>query len=42
VIRVTVDGVVLNGTGVEGAERPQDRIHLVDDRREHYVEVDLS
>ncbi len=42
VIRVTVDGAVLNGAGVDGAERPQDRIPLVDDRREHYVEVDLS
>jgi hypothetical protein len=33
---------VVNGAGVDGSERPQDRIPLVDDRREHYVEVDLS
>ncbi|MGB7934533.1 MAG: glycosyl hydrolase family 65 protein, partial [Gammaproteobacteria bacterium] len=42
VICVTVDGVLVNGPAAEGAERPQDRIPLVDDRREHYVEVDLG
>jgi cellobiose phosphorylase len=42
VSRVTVDGTVVNGGGVEGTGRPQDIIPLVDDRREHYVEVELS
>jgi cyclic beta-1,2-glucan synthetase len=41
-IRVTVDGVPVNGTGVEGTGRPQGMIPLMDDRREHNVEVDLS
>jgi cyclic beta-1,2-glucan synthetase len=41
-VRITVDGAVLTETSAEGAERPQDRIPLVDDRREHYVEVDLG
>jgi cellobiose phosphorylase len=41
VIRVTVDGAVVNGAGVDGAGRPQGTIPLVDDRREHHVEVDL-
>jgi hypothetical protein len=27
---------------VDGAERPDTRIPLVDDRREHFVEVDLG
>ena len=47
VIRVTVDGAVVNGAGVGGSvvygiARPQGLIPLVDDRQEHYVEVDLS
>ena len=42
VIRVTVDGAVINGAGVDGTGRPQGMIPLVDDRREHHVEVDLS
>ncbi|MHB1530555.1 GH36-type glycosyl hydrolase domain-containing protein [Acidithiobacillus sp.] len=42
VTRVTVDGTVVSGTGVDGAGRSQGMIPLVDDRREHYVEVDLS
>jgi cyclic beta-1,2-glucan synthetase len=42
VIRVTVDGAVVFGAGVDGAGRPQGMIPLVDDRREHYVEVQLS
>ena len=42
VIRVTVDGAVVFGAGVDGAGRPQGIIPLVDDRREHYVEVQLS
>jgi cyclic beta-1,2-glucan synthetase len=42
VIRVTVDGAVVNGAGVDGTGRTQGMIPLVDDRREHHVEVDLS
>ncbi|MGV8991335.1 MAG: GH36-type glycosyl hydrolase domain-containing protein [Thiobacillus sp.] len=37
VIRVTLDGVVIDGTG-----KPQGMIPLVDDRRDHLVEVELS
>ena len=40
--RVTVDGVVLPGGGAESAGRAQGLIPLVDDRREHYAEVELS
>jgi len=39
--RVTVDGAVTDGIVVDDAGRPQGIIPLVDDRREHYVEVDL-
>jgi cyclic beta-1,2-glucan synthetase len=42
VIRVTLDGTLVREAGVDGAGRPQGVIPLVDDRREHYVEVDLS
>jgi len=52
VIRVTVDGAEINsavvngasidGPVVDGIARPQGMIPLVDDRREHHVEVDLS
>jgi cellobiose phosphorylase len=47
VSRVTVDGVEVPGAGVagpmvEGIARPQGIIPLVDDRREHHVEVDLG
>jgi cyclic beta-1,2-glucan synthetase len=47
VIRVTVDGAVLNAFGIEGPivngiTRLQGLIPLVDDRREHQVEVDFS
>jgi cellobiose phosphorylase len=42
VSRVTVDGVVVDGVRLVGAGRPQGRIPLVDDRREHHVEVDLG
>lgn len=42
VIRVTVDGSVLKGAGVDGTGQTQGMIPLVDDRREHHVEVDLS
>jgi cyclic beta-1,2-glucan synthetase len=42
VIRVTVDGTVVSGAGVDSAGRPQGTIPLVDDHREHHVEVALS
>jgi cyclic beta-1,2-glucan synthetase len=42
VVRITVDGAVLTDISAGGTERPQDRIPLVDDRQEHYVEVDLA
>jgi cyclic beta-1,2-glucan synthetase len=46
-IRVTVDGVVMDGPDVGGSDvsgtaRPQGLIPLVDDRQEHDVEVELS
>jgi len=41
-IRVSVDGALVNGAGVDGSGRPQGMIPLVDDRREHYVVVELS
>ena len=41
-IRVTVDDAMLYEAGVDESGRPQGIIPLVDDRREHYVEVDLS
>jgi len=41
--RVTVDGAVVEVTDMGGTGRPQGKkIPLVDDRREHYVEVDLG
>jgi cyclic beta-1,2-glucan synthetase len=40
---VTIDGAVVDVTDTGGTGRPQGRlIPLVDDRREHYVEVDLG
>ncbi len=42
VIRVTLDGIVVNASGIEGKEKPQGMIPLVDDRRDHQVEVELS
>jgi cyclic beta-1,2-glucan synthetase len=47
VIRVRVDGAEVNmpvayGAGIDGAGRPQGMIPLVDDHREHHVEVELS
>ncbi len=42
VSRVTLDSTELNGVGVDGTGRPQAAIPLMDDRREHYVEVELS
>jgi hypothetical protein len=41
-IRVTLDGTVVNGSGLNGAGRPRGVIPLKDDRREHYVEVEMS
>jgi cellobiose phosphorylase len=38
-ITVTVDGAVVEDSGLDGAGRPQGLIPLVDDRREHHVEV---
>jgi len=40
-IRITVEGVVINGAGIAGAEILQGMIPLVDDRRKHHVEVIL-
>jgi len=42
VIRVTLDGAEIKGSGVDESGRPQGMIPLVDDRREHHVEVELS
>ncbi|MDT3776672.1 glucoamylase family protein [Nitrospira sp. MA-1] len=42
VSRLSMDGVEIDGVGMDAAGRPQGRIHLVDDRRDHYIEVDLS
>jgi cyclic beta-1,2-glucan synthetase len=41
-ICVTVDGVAVHEVCMDGAEQLQAMIPLVDDRREHYVEVDLN
>jgi cellobiose phosphorylase len=41
--RVSVDGAVVEVTDTGGTGRPQGKlIPLVDDRREHYVEVDMG
>jgi cellobiose phosphorylase len=42
VSRVTLDGAVISGDGMDRAGRPQGMIPLVDDRRDHQVEVELS
>ncbi|MGB5443123.1 MAG: cyclic beta 1-2 glucan synthetase, partial [Gammaproteobacteria bacterium] len=42
VVSVTVDGAVVDGLVVDGIARAQGMIPLVDDRREHHVEVDFS
>lgn len=42
VIRVTLDGTVTKGAGVDASGRSQGIIPLVDDRREHHVEAELS
>ena len=41
VIRVTVDGADIDEVGIGTTGRPQGRIPLADDRREHHVEVEL-
>jgi len=40
-IRMTVDGSVVEGASLDGVGGPQGLIPLVDDRREHHVEVEL-
>jgi cellobiose phosphorylase len=42
VSRVMLDGAVVHGVGADGSEWPQGMIPLVDDRREHYAEVELN
>jgi cyclic beta-1,2-glucan synthetase len=42
VIRVTLDGSTVRGPGHDEGGRAQGIIPLVDDRREHFVEVELS
>jgi cellobiose phosphorylase len=42
VIRVAVDGAVINAAGVERRGRVPGIIPLVDDRQEHHVEVNLG
>ncbi len=42
VSRASVDGAVVYEVDIDGAGRQQCMIPLVDDHREHYVEVDLS
>jgi hypothetical protein len=37
-----LDGALVSGSGTDGAGRPQGMVPLVDDRREHKVEVELS
>ena len=41
-IRVAVDGATVSGSGHDETGRAQGIIPLVDDRREHYVEVEFS
>jgi cellobiose phosphorylase len=41
-IRVTLDDAVVHPASVDGAGRPQGLVPLVDDHREHFVEVELS
>jgi cellobiose phosphorylase len=42
VIRVAMDGVQIDGVGVDATGRSYGRLHLVDDRRDHFVEVDVG
>ena len=41
-IRVMLDGAVVSDSATDTAGCPQGLIPLTDDRREHYVEVELS
>lgn len=41
-IRVILDGVILHEAGMTGTNKPQGRIPLVDDRRDHHVQIELS
>jgi cellobiose phosphorylase len=41
-IRVTVDGMIVEGAATGTGERPHGLIPLVDDRQDHYVEVAVS
>ena len=41
-IRGTLDGVALAAGGVDATGRPQIRVPLADDRREHRVEIEVS
>ncbi len=41
-IRVTIDGKAVEGATIDPAGRPQGIIPLMDDRKEHHVEVTLS
>jgi cellobiose phosphorylase len=41
-VRVTVDGRVLSEAGGDGTTRLRETIPLVDDQREHWVDVDLG
>jgi cyclic beta-1,2-glucan glucanotransferase len=42
VIRVALDGAMVNGENVDKRGRPQGMIPLVNDRREHHVTVDMT
>ena len=42
VIRVTVNGAVVDAPGADGAGRPQAVIPMVDDRQEHQLTVDFG
>ncbi|MEQ1592557.1 MAG: glucoamylase family protein [Thiobacillaceae bacterium] len=42
VMRVTLDSVVIKSVGIEGAGKLQGMIPLVDDRKDHLVEMELS
>lgn len=41
-VRVKLDGVVVKGPGTDGAGKPQGLIPLVNDRKEHFVDVKLG
>ena len=41
-VGVTVDGVIIHGARLDAAGKPQAMIPLVDDRQEHFVEVEFG